>query len=77
MSGKFISTGMKTNNIQNLNEIEILMSLKIEELVIHVIPLLSSKNLSVIRDIGKFFSKFYSSFFYTYNSPCSYWTNFK
>ena len=58
MSGKFISTGKKTNSIQNPHEIEILNNLKIEGLTIHIVPLSPSKALSVVRVIGKFFQNF-------------------
>ena len=58
MSGSSISSGILTNNEEDIPEIERIMKLKIKELSIQIIPLTTNKNVNNIRMFGQFFQLF-------------------
>ena len=56
MSGSLISTGMLTNEGNNILDIKDDLDHKIKNIIIHNIPLSTSKSVTALRTIGKFIS---------------------
>ena len=58
MSGSSITSGILTDNIENLSEIERLMNLRIKDLSIQIIPLKSNIHINRLRMVGQVFQMF-------------------
>ena len=61
MSGKIISTGMLTNNGKIQFDITKYLNLKIKDIVIHIIPLSTSKGVKAARTVGLYLTIFLHS----------------
>ena len=57
MSGSIISSGIYTENNDNIPEIERIMNLKIMDLSIQIIPLKINKHINRLRMVGQFFQQ--------------------